>query len=292
MLLRPEEPAIVPAFVSHQVTAAQRFYLNLKPAASHSFTVVCGGRETCAPDYVVRRTSFPFHALEFVVAGEGEVVLRGRTHPLRAGVVFCYGPRVRHEICSSRAAPLEKYFVDFAGRDAPRRLREAGLASGGAIQVLAVGDVRGEFDALLRFGRRKDRRTERTCALQLELLLHTIARAGATGSIAERRARAAFERCRQHIDAHFTRLQSLAEVAAECHLERSHVCRLFKRFHDDSPLQYLLRRRMHWAADRLQEPGVLVREVADELRLDAFHFSRAFKRVHGVSPLAFLATRA
>jgi AraC-like DNA-binding protein len=284
--------AAAPGFVSHQVTRATRFYLNLTPARTRGLVVVCGGVERCAADYVVRRRTFPFLCVEFVADGEGEVTLQGANHPLRAGSVFCYGPSVAHEIRTHAAAPMEKYFLDFAGGQAISLLRQCGLAPGRTLEVQALGDVRSEFDALIRLGLRQDDRTARTCALQLELLLHTIARSGGTRTHAERRARAAFERCRHFIDVNFLQLRSLADVAAACQMDDSHVCRLFRRFHRESPLQYLQRRRMHWAADRLQTSGVLVREVADELALDPFHFSRIFKRVHGLSPLGFLNHRA
>lgn len=285
-------PSPLPAFVSQQVTTARRFYLNLNPARSAGLSVVCGGVETCAPDYVVRRPTFPFYCIEFVAAGRGEVTLNNMKHPLGTGMLFCYGPGIRHEINTAHDAPMEKYFLDFAGRKAGDLLRDCGLEAGAARQVSAVGDVRSAFDLLVSLGEHQDPRTPRMCALQLELLLHTIARSGSANSVAERRSRAAFERCRQHIDTHFIALRSLADVAEACHLGASHLCRLFKRFHRESPTRYLQRRRMHWAADRLQAPGQLVREVADELGLDAFQFSRTFKRIHGVSPLAFLATRA
>lgn len=286
------KPGDTPSFVSQQVTAATRFYLNLKPARTRGLVVVCGGVERCAPDYVVRRTTFPFQCVEFVAGGKGELILNGTMRALAAGSVFCYGVGIRHEIRTDPAELLVKYFVDFAGGTAASLLRSCGLAPGQATAVAAIGDVRSDFDALIRLGLREDERTARTAALQLELLLHTIARSGGSRSVAERRARAAFERCRQYIDANFLAAQSLADVTAACRMDASHVCRLFRRFHRESPLQYLQRRRMHWAADRLQAPGVLVREVADELGLDPFHFSRAFKRVHGLSPLAFLSTRA
>ncbi len=289
----PATPPLKPAFVSDLVTKATRFYLNLDPAHKSPLRVVCGGREACASDYAVRRTTFPFHCVEFVAGGEGHVVLAGKKHPLRAGSVFTYAPGVPHEIYSSPTRCLDKYYVDFAGTTARALLRQCGLAPGHFLEISAVGDVREEFDALLRRGQLNDPHTERTCTLQLELLLRTIARCAAAPrtSAVTQRSHATFERCRRHIDEHFLRLHSLADLARDCHVEKSHVCRLFRQFHHESPLQYLQRRRMQWAADRLHSTPALVREVADELSLDAFHFSRSFKRVHGISPVAFRATR-
>ena len=49
---------------------------------------------------------------------------------------------------------------------------------------------------------------------------------------------------------------------------------------------------MNLAAQRLQEPGTLVKQVAAELGFDdPFHFSRTFKNVFGLSPEAFRRLR-
>ena len=117
-----------PSFVSRQVTEARRFYLNLKPPAGHSLTVVCGGWESCAPDFRVERADFPFLCIEFVAGGSGNLLLAGKEWPLRRGAVFSYGPGCRHRIESDAADPLEKYFLDFSGRAGGDLLRAAGLA--------------------------------------------------------------------------------------------------------------------------------------------------------------------
>lgn len=282
----------VPAFVSQQVTDAQRFYLNLKPRAVRGLAVVCGGWEKCAPEYRVERTTFPFLGLEFVAAGEGTVMLGSRRHPLAIGTVFSYGPRVSHRIENAADHPLTKYFVDFTGSAAAGLLASCGLAPGGAVEVTNAGQVRAAFEALIRFGQQRDARTERLCVLQLEILLHTIARSPAARTKSEQQARATFERARQHIDAHFGELESLAGLAAACGVGASHLCHLFRRFHDESPAAYLQRRKMEWAADRLRSTTALAQDVAEEMGMDPFQFSRVFKRVHGVSPSVFRTLHA
>jgi len=102
-LARPATPP--PAFLSQQVTAARRFYLDLKPRLTKGLTVVCGGWEECAPDYTIDRATFPYLSIEFVAAGRGHVALGGQTHPLAPGTVFTYGPGVAHYICTSPAVP-------------------------------------------------------------------------------------------------------------------------------------------------------------------------------------------
>jgi len=284
-------PAETPAFVSAQVTAARRFYLNLKPRPAPGLTVVCGGWEECATDYTIDRKTFPFPSIEFVASGRGELVLAGKRHELSPGAIFTYGPGITHRIRTDATAPLKKYFVNFSGTRASALLRESALPPGTVARLGPHAEVRNAFDALIRFGTHHDRHTARSSALQLELLLLAIVRADQPSSPAARRSMATFERCRAHIDQHFLALPTLQSAAAACHVDEAYLCRLFQRFQDETPYRYLQRLQMQWAAERLHSSGRLVREIAADLRLDPFQFSRTFKRIHGVSPTAFLGPR-
>jgi AraC-like DNA-binding protein len=49
-----------------------------------------------------------------------------------------------------------------------------------------------------------------------------------------------------------------------------------------------MRRKMHIAAQLLQDPEMAVKQVSSRLGFaDPYHFSRSFKRVFGLSPEAF-----
>lgn len=287
----PRKSPTPPAFVSQQVTAARRFYQNLRPKPNRALTVVCGGWEQCAPDYTIDRETFPFLSVEFVAVGQGELVLDGVRHVLEPGSVFTYGPGISQHIRPASGAPLSKYFVDFTGERGRALLRECNLVPGTCAQLAAPAEARHAFETLIRLGGGHHRTTARMCELQLELLLLALVRSTQPGSPSERRSLATFERCREHIDAHYLSLDTLDQAATACHVDSAYLCRLFQRFQSETPFRYLQRLQMQWAAARLQSSGRLVREVADELRIDAFQFSRTFKRIHGVSPTAFLTSR-
>jgi AraC-like DNA-binding protein len=287
----PHPAPEAPAFVSAQVTAARRFYLNLKPRPTPGLTVVCGGWEECAPDYTIDRKTFPYPSVEFVAAGRGDLLLAGKRHELEPGVFFTYGPGVSHRIRTTADAPLKKYFVNFSGRHASTLLRESGLKPGTLARLGATTEVRNAFDALIRFGTHHDRHTARSCALQLELLILSVIRANQPSSPSARRSMATFERCRAHIDQQFLALTTLQQTAKACYVDEAYLCRLFQRFQGETPYRYLQRLQMQWAAERLHASGRLIREIAADLRIDPFQFSRTFKRIHGVSPTAFLSPR-
>lgn len=274
-----------PAYFSIQVTGARRFYLNLNPSPRTRLAVVSGGVEQCAPDYVIRRRTFPFYAIEFVARGHGRLKFGPVEHSLKPGSVFCYGPGAAHEISTDPRQTLTKYFADFAGLEAARLLRASQLRPGTLSQVFPPWEIQPLFDELIRCGLRGTPQAPQICARLLEGLLLKVAESRAPLPGRDALAFSTYRRCRDHLDRHFLRLRSLKQLAAECHLDVAYLCRLFKQYDHQSPYHELRRLKMNFAAERLQSPEVLTKQVAEETGFaNPFHFSRAFKSVFGVSP--------
>jgi AraC-like DNA-binding protein/quercetin dioxygenase-like cupin family protein len=279
---------VAPEFFSPQVAEARRFYLDLNPPKQRRLTLVCGGVEHCTPDYTIHRTTFPFYSIEYVACGHGELKLQGRTHALQPGRLFSYGPGVPHHIIGDRNDPLVKYFVDFAGTGAPDLLRSCHLAPGQVAQVYPPNTLSPLFDELIQSGLQVGRRNTGLCMKLLECLALKIAAANAPLEGAETLAFTTYQQCRRHIEQNFARLRTLEQIARECHANNAYICRLFRRYDRQTPYQYLLLLKMNYAAERLQQPGLLVKQVAEEAGFaDPFHFSRVFRTVLGLSPASF-----
>jgi AraC-like DNA-binding protein len=281
-----------PDFFSAQVSSARRFYLNLQPPRGTKLAVVCGGVEHCAPDYAIRRETFPFYSIEYVARGEGWLTLGRRRHDLKPGIVFAYGPGVRQHITSNLQKPLVKYFVDFAGIRSKHWIQNIGLAPGKISQVFPPNEIQPLFDELIRSGQRDSRHAPELCRQLLECVGVKLLEARAPLKEADSPAFATYQTCRQFVQEHFHRLRSLEQIARECHLDTAYLCRLFRRYDHQSPYLFLTRLKMNAAAGQLQQPGALVKNVAADLGFtNPFHFSRVFKSVFGISPDAFRRLR-
>lgn len=281
-------PSAPPAFFSADVAEARRFYLDLGRPKDSPLAVVCGGIEHCTPDYEIKRSTFPFFSIEYVARGSGELELKRRSYPLQPGRVFSYGPGIPHRIVGNKAAPLVKYFVDFVGMHAVDLLRSCRLQSGRVSQVFPSNALRPIFDELIQSGLRVQPESAELCVKLLECLALRIAGARAPLEGAETLAFATYQQCRSYIEQHFLQLRTLEQIAKECHVNNAYLCRLFRRYDNQSPYQFLLRLKMNFAAERLQQPGALVKNVAEEAGFaDPFHFSRVFNSVLGLSPAAF-----
>lgn len=283
--LSRSNPSQRPAFVSTQVTDAQRYYLNLKPKQTGGIIVACGGRERMAADYRVARETFPFLCVEFVAEGSGWVKLNGKEHALRPGITFAYGPEVSHEIRNDPAHPMLKYYVDFVGREAAKLLNATLLGAWTPAQIAAPQEVVEIFEGMQRDALAEGSAGPDLCAAHLRLLLLKVAQRGVPPRAAEPRAMTSYQRARRYMEQHFATLKTAEDVARGCHMTPVHLSRIFRRFGRTSPYQFLTRLKMNHAAELLVESGLLVKETAERLGYaNQFQFSRAFKRVYGLAP--------
>ncbi len=274
-----------PAFVSHQVSEARRYYLDLNPPTDTPLATICGGVERMHPDYVVTRHDFPFYAVELVTEGEGHLTLNDRRFQLAPGVIFAYGPTVAHTIRTDPDKPMRKYYLDFTGTEAAALLRDSGLGQWKAVRVAPVHEIVEIFEALSREAAHPGEVAHAICASLTRLLLLKIQQRTVASGRSAPGSLATYERIRAHIEKHHLRLKTIEDAAEECSVTPMYVARLFRRFGQSGAYQFLLRLKMNHAACLLQDEGLKVTEVAFQMGFaDAFQFSRAFKRVHGVAP--------
>jgi AraC-like DNA-binding protein len=282
----------VPAFYSTQVMKARRFNLDVQGAKQQDLAVVCGGCEHCEPDFQIDRADFPFYSIEYVARGQGTLRLGPHTYPLFAGAVFAYGPKVPHFISTHPEDRLVKYFVDFSGSQAESLLREYSPAPGQMVHVGSPNRIQLIFDDLIMNGQNASRYSHLICATILTHLMLKIAETVVVPESTKSLAFATYQSCCEFMRENYLNVKSLAQISEACHVDEAYLCRLFQRFDDQSPYQFLMRLKMNAAALQLQDPKTLIKEIAYDLGFSsAFHFSRTFKRTYGVSPNTFRRLR-
>jgi AraC-like DNA-binding protein len=275
------------------ISRARRFLLDMAPKATR-LSVVMGGVELCHAGYVNQRDGFPFLCVELVASGAGRLTLEGQSYKLTPGTIFVYGPDIPHEIRHAGTAKMAKFFATFTGSAADTLLRANGMRAGSVHRARNMERVVAAFENLIANGCAEGPHCREICALSLKALLLVLADNVIPYDAATSKALATFQLARDSIDEDFLALHDLQAIAMRCHLDASYLCRLFQRFARTTPYKYLLRVKMHHAAEMLRSERLLVKELAARLGYgDPYQFSRIFKSVHGLSPenYALLASR-
>lgn len=98
-------------------------------------------------------------------------------------------------------------------------------------------------------------------------------------------------RARDRLHAEYRDPPSVADLAREAGVHRSHFARAFRRYVGCTIADFVRRRRVEWAAEQLRARGHGLAELSLSAGFgDQAHFTRAFKRVTGVTPGAYRAT--
>lgn len=214
--------------------------------------------------------------------------MNGKSHALRPGAIYCYGPRTRHVIETDPENPMLKHFVDFSGSALVELLKTTDFLKGSPLYVSRPFRIRSIFENLITTGNTESRNRDALCTLLLRQLILYADDTSMDPAAAFSPAWQTYLRCRQHIERNFLQIQTVSDAAAACFVDQAYLSRLFKRFADESPLQLLTRLKMGKAADLLSNRDLLIKQVAEEVGFaDPYHFSRVFKRVYGIPPETF-----
>ena len=280
-----------PPFISKQVKEGDYFFLNLNPSPHSELVVVAGGSERCESNYSIERNEFSYYGIEFIAQGSCRVTLEDKTHDLKAGAVFCYGPNTVHRIENTGEDQLVKFFVDLQGTKVAELLWETFLKNLTPHQIAQYRWIHDIFRQLQDSGKKGGENVQKICRLLIELLIERIHQLSYVPEGQMSLAYATYERCRSYLNNNFRNLKSINDLASQCNVSSAYLARLFKRYTNTPPSSLLLHYKMNYAAELLMSGNHLVKEVADMVGIDdQYYFSRSFKQFFGVSPKNFTAT--
>ena len=98
-------------------------------------------------------------------------------------------------------------------------------------------------------------------------------------------SRSNIELAKEYVDDHFTEPLKMSEVADRFFISYSHLSKLFHKKVGMTFQEYLISKRMNYAAELLQDPLLNIQEVSSAVGYDnVFNFSRAFKKYFGIAP--------
>ncbi len=273
--------------VPGHVMQAQYFYFDANGERNDQLGILCGGYEKCAKDFELNRKNFPFYTIEFTVSGKGTFACNGKTHLLHYGILTGYGPKTPHRFETDPSDPMEHIFVIFMGQEADKLFKRSSMQLKSSILVANPDFILSLMRQILKIGFEKPAYAEEiVCNYLRSLLLEqtdTNLAVNPNSLSLEN-----FQRCKNYMDYHFEKINSSSQLAEECNLNIRYIARLFKRYKQMRPYEYLIRLKMNKAANLLMTTTLSIKQIATMTGIeDPYHFSRMFKKNFNVAPTEY-----
>lgn len=145
--------------------------------------------------------------------------------------------------------------------------------------------LRDRFDSLIS-NAQKLPANEHAISAEISSILAGIASHSSTQGIT--RKDHPIQKAINYISSEYAESISIAELAEMCTLSESHFIRLFRKYENMTPHEFILSYRLKEAKRLLQTSEISIEEIADSCGFNsASHFARAFRKSTGISPTEF-----
>ena len=217
--------------------------------------------------------------LIFILQGRGHVVTPEKESPYRKGSLIVYQPGAKH---ADRASEEGLQFC-VGVQGALAGCLPVGVWNCGAAVWATVNDIREllpEPDSRMK-------------AMEMDILAgelcRRISRDPALRKIAPpENGTDLCERARQKLDTHVDSSYSIGQLGEDIFISQGYLRKLFKERYGESPVTYLLRKKLELAEELLKMTEFPVKEIAAKVGIgNPYYFSALFRRKKGVSPAKY-----
>jgi AraC family transcriptional regulator of arabinose operon len=278
--------------VPGHIIEARYFYFDTEPNPDIELAVIYGGFERCASDFEVKRNYYPWYILEFPLKGHCNLTINAKTYSLENGTFAGFSPGDNHHYKCDFQQPMEHAFIAFTGKKAASLFKQSRIDQSVSVRTYDQDKALTIINHILQVGFDKTEHSQDLCTCYLKTLLLEQANESERDENYYSKAEISYRRCRAYIDEHFSQITLPSEVALAFEINVRYMSRLFKRFHNCTPQDYIIQLKLNKAAALLFATGLSIKDIAFEIGFeDQYHFSRSFKKKYGLSPQNYKKSR-
>lgn len=227
-------------------------------------------------NYSINRLNSGICLFEYVLEGEGEVLIGGKWKRVTAGDFYIMSAGIDHVYRSLESNPWKKLWINYSSDYMPAFLHSYGIESG----VFHSESVRVYFEELIELPKSDDL-SEQTY-FRIADRLHKIIRMAA---MLNSNATDDEYGMRRILASYVHKKLNLDELAESLHMSKSNIIRIFKKKYNVTPYEYVISLRIETAKILLRDTKLSIREIADKLVFfDEHYFSSLFLKKVGVRP--------
>jgi AraC-like DNA-binding protein len=238
------------------------------------------------PHYIVERKNSDYFIMEYVISGKGYLNVDGKKHTLEAGDVYCLEPGHDHAYYADAKKPFQKIWINFFSSFFVEVFKSFQLSGKTVFHKCEnCYPYFQELRLLTGFSNYSDKICYRALPILLQILCELAEKSRADNADI---SQTAIELKRYLDDALYSTI-TIDELSEKVYISKSQINREFAKYFDDTPINYLLNRKIDMAK-KLLKTSLHIKEVSDKLAFSNPHyFSRIFKQKTGMSPMDYKA---
>lgn len=254
------------------------YIVQMLPNEDKIFTAVLSGITYPDVNYRIKRVNPDFAVLEYVMDGEGEIIVKGKKHHAEKGDVYLLKEGEDCEYYSSPENPWTKIWLNFFGTSVNTLVSLYGLDE---VTLVKNIDIYDEMKQIIEICKSREEVNSRT-----ELIFHKILRILHTKiSSTEESVSKEAKILKDFIDSDFSKNISINTLAALIFRSESQTIRIFKAAYAVTPYEYIIGRRIKNAQLLLTNTNLYIKEISERCGFgDEHYFSNIFKAKTGTSP--------
>ena len=244
---------------------------------------VIGITYPCTNYNIVRDSTQKLTVFEYILEGEGEVLLNHQWHPARAGDIYILRQGEPHSYRANPKNPWKKIWINYFAEYISPFLDSYGIQSG----IYQGEAARIHFEELFQYT--TGEHTPSEAGFDIANHVHSIVRA-----VADSRKNIASHKqnIRDALEAAVYEKLNLDELAARLHMSKSNLIRVFRKNYGTTPYEYLISLKITTAKVLLKNTQMTVREIATRLCFsDEHYFSTIFLAKTGLRPREYRKKR-
>ncbi len=231
--------------------------------------------------------SHPFCEILFVLSGEGEVTVEGKSYPIVKGDIIVYNPNAVHMERTAASVGVELAFfgiTNFKIENLPADFLLDAQASPVLHTKEDEEDFAFYFRSLVKEVSQDQPYSELMAKYWARLILIGILRL-ANISEAKFVTNAIFTRIHQYLTKHFAEISCMDQICAELNINKYYLSHIFKKYMGTPPMQYVTLRRIAYAKQLLQETDMSASAIGEACGYhDRVLFFKAFRKAEGMTP--------
>ncbi len=217
------------------------------------------------------------HILEYVIEGEGEVLIDGAWKKVQQGDTYILLGGEEQKYRASKRNPYKKIWINYESEYLASFFEAYGVKSG----VYRVNTL-SYFETLVQLSEGAYSDVETSIAIA-DCVHKIISLAATCGTYQNEPLR-----IKERLDAAVYSKINLNAIAEEFHMSKSNLIRVFKKAYKQTPYEYLLSAKMETAKIFLCNTNMRITEISERLYItDQHYFSYLFTQRVGVTPTEF-----